>query len=54
MDTKELERIVFNYSISYERSTVFQMALDFVKKNDSDLYERLLKTEVTEMGYEED
>ena len=54
MGIKELERIVFNNSICYEKSTAFQMALTFVEKNDSELYEKLLKTEVSEMGYEED
>ena len=47
---EELEQIVFEGSITYEKSTAFVVALDYVKRHDTDLYERLLKKEIFEMG----
>lgn len=47
---EELERIVRNNSVAYERSTAFAMALNYVKENDEELYRDILTTEVEEMG----
>jgi hypothetical protein len=49
---KQLENIACDMGRNhcYGGSSAFRMALDFVKKNNEELYKRLLMTEIEEMG----
>ena len=51
MNIKELEDFVFTTSVCYSDSVAFRKSLEFVKNNNSELYEELLKQEVSDMGY---
>ena len=47
---EELEKIVRNHSVAYEKSTAFAIALAYIKCADTELYRRILTIEVEDMG----
>lgn len=48
---EELERIVRNNSVAYERSTAFVIALAYIKAHDEGgIYRHILEREVDDMG----
>ena len=50
MITSILENLVKTYSFCYKDSCAFRRALEFVKSNDQELYEELIRKEAEECG----
>lgn len=48
---EQLEEIIRNHSVAYERSTAFVIALAYIKEHDEGgIYRHILEREVDDMG----